>query len=479
MYMHNYKYFLGIAALLFLGSCKKLIEIGEPINTITTNEMFDNNAQAEWAINGVYSKLTHGIESYTRANAENTFSTGWATLAGGLSSDELVTTQSSTHYGRFSQNSLDVNVQQAHTIWTSAYKIIFDANAVIEGLDAATSKQLTDSVKSHIKGEALAIRAFCYFNLVNFYGDLPIVLTPDFNATNRLSRSPVSKVYEQIIADLVVARSLLSDNFAVGKNERVRITKWFAEGLLARAYLYTTDYQNAIIAATNVIGQNNLFIVEGDMANVFLTTSKEAIFQLKPVTTNRVLNRATPESALFNSFLQTIFMSNSIMNAFEQGDLRRTIWLAERTAGNFIPNKYKVSVTDPTQKEYYMVMRLAELYLIRAEAKIQLSSANKSAAIDDLNVIRERAQLKKLEYTLTPEDVIAAVEQERRMELFAEWGHRWFDLKRNGKAVEVLSQMPHKQPWVGDFQLLYPISEHEININKNLDQNPEYNFFKK
>jgi starch-binding outer membrane protein, SusD/RagB family len=121
-----------------------------------------------------------------------------------------------------------------------------------------------------------------------------------------------------------------------------------------------------------------------------------------------------------------------------------------------------------------MVMRLAEVYLIRAEASLLLSEGNKGAALNDLNALRARAGLDDLPNTLSAAQVTDAIANERRFELFAEWGHRWLDLKRTGKAKAVLSQIPTKQPWAGDYQLLYPIPATEIINNKNIIQNTGY-----
>ncbi len=121
-----------------------------------------------------------------------------------------------------------------------------------------------------------------------------------------------------------------------------------------------------------------------------------------------------------------------------------------------------------------MVLRLAEMFLIRAEAIARGNQGNLSTAIDDLNAIRHRAGLEYLPNTLNKEQVIAAVEQERQVELFAEWGHRWLDLKRTNRASVVLKTIPVKQPWEGDYQLLYPIPVEEIRDDYFLTQNPGY-----
>jgi hypothetical protein len=128
-----------------------------------------------------------------------------------------------------------------------------------------------------------------------------------------------------------------------------------------------------------------------------------------------------------------------------------------------------------TATEYYMVLRLAEQYLIRAEAEANGAGGGTAAAIADLNVIRGRAGLPALSPSLTPAQVITAVAHERQTELFAEWGHRWLDLKRTGQAGAVLSVIPLKQPWLGAYQLLYPIPFTETQDDPNLVQNPGYN----
>ena len=123
-----------------------------------------------------------------------------------------------------------------------------------------------------------------------------------------------------------------------------------------------------------------------------------------------------------------------------------------------------------------MVLRLAEQYLIRAEANAH--SGDLASAIKDLNIIRQRAGLGTLPSSLTQAQVIAAVAQERRIELFAEWGHRWFDLKRTGQVDAVMSEItPQKVGAITgwkSYQQLYPIPQSERQLNPNLTQNPGY-----
>lgn len=473
--------YLSFFFLLFSG-CKKYLEIAPPISTITTVEVFENNRQAEWAMSGVYSKMINGIEA-TRVNtaAERCFAAGLATLAGSLSSDDV---RATSVMNPVLQNKLTLtNSSLTNEIWKSAYNLIYGANGVIEGIEDSKSGNLQDSVRKQLTGEALTMRAFAYFYLVNFFGDVPLALTTDFNVTVKLSRAKVNKVYEQLIKDLVKAKGMLSDNFKVGNNERVRVTKWFAEAMLARVYLYVGDYQNAINSATTVINQNSLFFIEPNLTDAFLKNNNEAIFQLKQTNENSSLKNATPEGYLFQftpsgpNVVPGYFLTEELANAFEVNDKRKLNWTADHK-GYLAVAKYKIgrlnSAFGGTQTEYYTVMRLAELHLIRAEAKLLLSETNKDEAIADLNVLRKRANVIELPTTLTAAEVTVAIEHERRVEFFAEWGHRWFDLKRTGRANEVLSKLSYKSPWWGDYQLVYPIPVSEISNNSFLIQNKDY-----
>jgi starch-binding outer membrane protein, SusD/RagB family len=481
--MRNQKYILLAVALCAVTGCKKLIEIDPPKSTITTEQMFSTNAQAEWAVAGLYSKLIHGTAyDIMSTAAEKNFGAGLSTILGSFSSDEMYNAEGAGRTDLYYLNRNQLTTQRAAmpaNAWTSAYKTIYDANAVLEGLAASTA--LLDSVMNQLRGEALTLRAFAYFYLVNFFGDLPLALTIDYTKTGNLARSPVAKVYEQIIKDLVEAKPLLAQDFSVGKEERVRVNAWFAEALLARVYLYTGQYQEAVNSASKVIGKTDYFSLEQNLANVFSTTSREAILQLKPTNADVAIKNATPEGYMFRPVLPGLpsfyRFTDHFLHAFEANDNRKTAWIMEES-GTFTPYKYTVGPTDGAQyapqPQYYMVMRLAELYLVRAEASLLLSGGNKAAAISDLNALRQRAGLDDLPATLSAEQVTDAIAHERRFELFAEWGHRWLDLKRTGKAKAVLSQIAAKQPWAGDYQLLYPIPATEIINNKNIIQNPGY-----
>lgn len=459
-----------------LASCKKMVTVPLPINSITTEEMFKTDAQALTSMAGVYSVMVNGPLS---------FSNSYTAILGGLSADEMFYNGTTDpNITGFAPNQLLRDNAYTSIVWTSAYKTIYNANSAIEGIAASKSSMFSDSMRQELTAEAKFVRAYCYFYLINLFGDVPLVLTVDFNKTRSLSRTPVRAVYDQVILDLQDAQEGLSPDYAKtgAAKERILPTKWAATALLARVYLYTGEYAKAAEQATAVISNTSLFSLETDPANVFLVKSKEAIWQLKQGTSDGTYKNATIEgySLLPNPFaigVTRYCLTASLLNTFETGDRRRTTWTGSNNGINYYPYKYRTGFTqaviNAAPTEYYMMLRLAEMYLVRAEAAAN-GAGSLTAAIDDLNVIRNRANVPALPATLTQAQVIAAVARERQVELFAEWGHRWLDLKRTNKAHDVLSAMNSKQPWAGDYQLLYPIPPVEIQVNPRLEQNSGY-----
>lgn len=478
----------------YFSSCSKLVSISDPVDMIVTNQAFSTNDLANAAMGGVYfTLLPPGTPG---------FANGLSSLYGALSSDEIVTlnTSGSNYLINANRISIMLNGTGSNVVvnaptddaWSSAYKVIYAANAVIEGIAASTSVQLTDSVRKQITAEAKGIRAFCYFYLTNFYGDVPLLLNTNYNANILVARSSQAEVYQQIIKDLKEAQTDLYPDYSFNNGNRTRMNKWAATALLARVYLYMQDYDNAVAEATAVINNTDLYNLEPDLNNVFLTGSHEAIWQLNQVV-NAISTDATPDGSTFLPANQTLntgpvahTISPQLLNAFEENDMRRSEWVdsttfivtAEPASTFYFPYKYKIGgynqITGATPIEYYIALRLAEQYLIRAEAEAHGSGNGTVAAIADLNIIRARAGLPGLPGNLSQPGLLAAVAREWQIEFFCEWGHRWFNLKRTGEAQNILSAIPLKQPWQGDSQLLYPIPIKEIQLDRNLTQNPGY-----
>lgn len=477
-----------VMAFTILTGCKKLIDIDDPIDTITTGRVFSTNEQAQSAMAGVYTKLINGT-SFGLSYADKGFAMGGVNIFAALSADEYIYTRTeTTPYYNFYTNKLtkEINSSVSYMLWSSAFDCIYGCNAILEGIGESSSAALTQPVRNQLNGEAKFLRAFTYFYLTNIFGEVPLVLSIDFNQTSKLGRSPVPAVYSQMVSDLNDAINLLPDEYPSKTGERIRPNKTVAKALMARIALYQKEYTKAAQLATEVISQTSKYMLEPDLDNAFLKGSSEAIWQLAHSPNNSSTRSATPEGALILPSPVTTgsnfyFIASTLMDAFEAGDQRKNKWTIANTFSGtrYVPYKFKVDIAsaalgeDP--KEYTMPIRLSELLLIRAEALLLGPASDKSGALEDVNTIRRRAGLTPdLSNTLTNEQVLTAIMHERQVELFGEWGNRWFDLKRTGKAEAVLSAIPAKQPWLGDYQLLYPIPVNENTVNPNLGQNPRY-----
>jgi hypothetical protein len=278
-------------------------------------------------------------------------------------------------------------------------------------------------------------------------------------------------VYSQIVEDLKIAQAQLPVNFSFISGERVRATKWAATALLARVYLYTNNWPAAEEQSTLVIDNSSLFSLITDPNSVFLKNSLETIWQLKPVVPNTNTTQATTFILDAAPTGSRTSLTDAFVNSFEVGDKRRTSWVGSIISGGktyYYSFKYKKR-TDPVLSEYLSVLRLSEQYLIRSEARAQ--QGNITGSLADLNKVRTRAGLAA---RATPDQatLLDFIYRERRVELFTEWGHRWFDLKRTGRASQVLQ--PIKSGWT-DTDILYPIPITEINTNPALlPQNSGY-----
>lgn len=452
-----------IFAILAAG-CKKFVEVAPPTSSLSSSIVFKDASTATAAQTALYSQMEP--------------SGYYMSLNTGLLCDELKTYATSgiqlDHY----LNAL--RSISAPTTWTESYNLIYKINAVIEGLSANYIQ--SKNVSNQLLGEAKFLRAFWYFQLVNLYGDVPLILSTDYKVNSALARSSVSDVYVQIKTDLIDAKSLLNTNWVditdtVSTTERVRPNKSAASALLARVYLFNQEWLNAVNEATTVISNNNFSLTSLD--DVFLKNSKEAIFQLQ-IPQPRSYNTTDGYSYILlgmpgTGIANSSTVSNSLLNAFENNDARKAKWLKSITVSNVnytFPYKYKIN-NGATVTEYTMVLRLAEQYLIRAEAQAQLNSLNASQA--DLNIIRIRAGLPNYSGSNDKNSIIAAILHERQVEFFSEWGHRWFDLKRTNTVDALMNSIsPGKGGSWEATDKLYPISLVELNANPKLIQNPGY-----
>lgn len=349
-------------------------------------------------------------------------------------------------------------------MWGSAYRGINRANNLLEALPKVAGLDADDA--KVLEGEAHFIRALNYFNLVNFFGGVPLITEPMWSVTSavNVARSSEAQIWAFIESELTAAASMLPANNGAG-----RASSWAATALLARAHLYQREWQPAFNAANAVI-RNGPFALVDDYAAVFETEqTSEAIFEV-PFSVTDSNNLAFWFFTKANSgrwgFAPTTAGANSLGAAFEAGDERRPVAI-KQSGSRFQGNKY-TDVSAGTDD--VPVLRLAEMYLIRSEAAARLNRLPE--AIADINVIRLRAGVAPLAATVsTTEAVLLANLAERRRELFYE-GHRFFDLKRFMDIPSVATYMASLG--LTGHRLLFPIPQREIDANPALTQNPGY-----
>ncbi|NIG57558.1 RagB/SusD family nutrient uptake outer membrane protein [Chitinophaga sp. Cy-1792] len=466
----------AIAILLLSGctfsSCRRLVEIGPPVNQVGLDQAFSSDATATSAILGIYNNSSARSMLFPMTEIP------------GLSSDELQNNIPAAAYDEFGNSAVTITNTLAANLWYYCYAVIAQANAMHAGLER--SDKLSASVKNQLLGEAKVWRAFMFFQLVNNFGDVPMPLTDDPIGNATLARTPAATVWVQVIKDLTDATTLLTD--AYPSSLRGRINRQVANALLARVYLYTKDYKNAEATASLVIG-SGIYSLNKDLNSVFTNTSNEIMWQL--ATTTGLSIYTTNQDNAGGSFaapagsIPGVTLKDTIYNTFEAGDLRKTNWVT-RTAiagSNYnVISKYKQRVVASGATlgtEYNVMLRYAEQFLIRAEARAQ--QGLNATAIADLDTIRGRAGLPVLNNALDKAGLLAAVEQERKAELFGEWGHRWFDLKRTPSLVSPTSKTRADDVMSGirpatwtSTDILYPIPDAQRVANPKLTQNPGY-----
>jgi hypothetical protein len=439
---------IGLVMIGVFSSCKKLIEVDASTTLVLGSEVYKDSSTVQAAVTGMYSKL-----------AFNSYLVSLTTLCG-FSADEL--SYVGTGFDPYINNALQSDDASVANIWSALYGDIYVANTIIENMATATG--ISERFRNQATAEARFIRAFCYFYLTNLFGDVPLMVTTDVAANAKAPRTAAASVYNQMKADLLFAQSTLAPDYSVSGNARTRANKWVATALLAKVYLYKGEWANAEAQSTAIINNTALYGMPNDLTKVFTTTSTEAIWQL--------YNDANGFTALAGvvlpnpvSQVPTYVLRPQLVNAFEPGDQRRVRWTTDLIYNGTVytyPSKYKSNKTGENT-EYFTVFRLAEQYLVRAEARAQQD--NFKDAGSDLSAVRQRAGLG----IITVADrgtALAAVEQERRVELNVEWGSRWFDLKRTNRADAVLGAL--KPTTWKSTAVLYPVPSGQITINSNL-----------
>lgn len=345
------------------------------------------------------------------------------------------------------------------TAWVSIYRVVNVANLLIAEVPGIEDDAF--SSRNRVLGEAHAVRALAYFDLLRVFGyhfdttsphGLPLLTEPiennDFNLIPDLARSTVAETYQLILNDLNTAISLME-----GYTDNTRMSYWAALALRARVNLYAKNYDAAFNDANAVINSGAYSLVP-DVNDLFLTTNttSESIFDL-------VFTDQDGSSLFTFTFQRDEYNVNpSLIESFEAGDDRAGLFVITRNSNR--PLKW----SDSDNANNVKVIRFAEMFLIRSEGAAMRDN-NPNAGVADLNVVRNRAGLDDIDSFASMDEYVDAILQERRAELNYE-GHRFFDVARLDKLGEIFGRE--------DFRKAFPIPRDELQIQSNLTQNPGY-----
>jgi len=455
-----------LIALSTLVSCKKLIEIpANPPTNITRQQVFADSATAISAVAGVY--------SFTPSNNNNNgipYFSGYFDVTTSLSAHEVSYTANYGDYTQFYSYTLTPQNQEINALWSSPYGEIYQINDILANI--TNNGNLSPSLIKQLTGEMEVVRAFVYFYQVNLFGGVPVVTTTDYTTNAQLPRATSAAVYTQILADLNDAVKKLPTTYPSAGH--VRPNLYTAVALQAKVHLYQGNWQAAYNEADSVISSGGFSLLT-DLNSVFLDGSAEAIWQV-PVE-NAYQGSGDAQNFVPYGGTPNYVVTDSLLSKFGANDLRKADWLGFNVVNNdtlYYAYKYK-DLAPTTPATDFMMLRLGEMYLIRAEAAAQLNKL--SQAVADVNTIRARAGLAVTTVDATSQKaVLGAVRDERRLELCFEFGNRFFDLGRtstdskypsSGQAPAVLVG------WQPDFAI-YPVPLTQRQLNSHLTQNPGY-----
>jgi len=436
-------------------SCDEFVAVELPASQLNAQDVFLDEATAHSAMIAIYADMRdNGIIS----------DAGYIL---GNYADELDFYGTSTTMDDFNKNTLIPSNTTVGSWWENAYKLIYSANSIIERCEESTS--LVEGDKNQLIAEALFVRSLLHFNLARVYGDVPYIPSTDYQINAKISRTAEITVYQKIIEDLLIASDLIELDYIT--NDRTRPNKAVVLALLAKVYLQVQNWESARDTANMIINQSEMYPWNDNLDLIFLKESKTTLWQWAPKY-DGYNTREGQSYILIATPPVSVTLNQMLVDSFDPSDLRRSKWIGTISDDSqrwYFPFKYKQKNQTASSQEYSIVFRLAEQYLIRSRAKLELGDIQGSLA--DLNKVHKRAGLSSIT-TNNPTEIKNRILQERRHELFTEFGHRFFDLKRNGSLDAVLT--PIKSAWE-TTDAYFPIPEDELLLNSNLaPQNPGY-----
>lgn len=449
-------YAIVFGCIILLFSCEDFVELEQPNNQIANPAVFNSETMTKSALNNVYVSLINS--GFLSGNVNS------AGFIMACHTDELkVTTTQNLDFKLFYEGNVFSNNNTIKKIWGDTYKQIYNCNLIIEGVENSTT--LSSDFRNQIIGECLTIRGVLHMYLAQTFGNVPYVHTTDYNLNKQIGKDNIQTIMQKAIDDLQIAENLLNANDFT--SERIYINKSVAQAFLARFYLYQENWNKAKQYAELVLNNPNYELEP--IEKVFLKDSKSAIWQLKPL--KEGANTYEAYSYIFSEIpAPNAQLSLGLLDAFEAIDLRKNYWIktVDSLSQTAHANKYKIKGASASSQEYSIIIRVEEMYLIASEASAEMNDWEDFNGY--LNALRSRSNSSDLNLN-NLHAATEAILNERRMEFFCEFGHRFYDLKRK-RRLDILINT--KLGWKPFFQL-FPVPENELVLNPNLKpQNDGY-----
>ncbi|MFK7934609.1 MAG: RagB/SusD family nutrient uptake outer membrane protein [Saprospiraceae bacterium] len=470
----------NITILIFVSlamtSCNDFLD-REPISDLAEDNFFKTGADAESALIAAYDALQseyYIFDRFTNGDviADNCYAGG--DNPNNFQLDEFTVTPS------------NANVERD---WAYLYEGISRASAVLDNVPDIDAPDITEARKTEMLAEAAFLRAYHYFQLVNLWGEVPLVLEK-VNSTDPSvvfqPKASVPEIYAAMISDLTFAAENLPLTYA---QREQRATKGAANAMLAKAYAHHPNPDWAMVKehALEVIN-SGVYQLLLDFNNLWRPTNEntpESIFEVQFVGGTNEANWGPqlwlPPSLTNDGWRKFNTPANDLIAAFEaENDAVRMDasilfegglpWQDPDFPNGSVPFPFKQRLANGwSSPNNFILIRLADVILLLAEAENELGDAN--AATTALNQIRNRVNLPNTTAS-DSDDLRTAIYNERRLELAFE-GHRWFDLKRIGTAVATMNALGRNYN-IEPFQLQWPIPQSELDRNPNLTQNSGY-----
>lgn len=477
-----------------LNGCSTLEE--KPEAFLVSEQFYQNEQQATAAVTGIYRKLYESGQSLYNSLFQ---------IGVEMATDdyEAGPRARNAHVRAISGLTHDPSNDRMEQLWKQSYDAINASNIAIEKIALIDGSKIGETIRTRLINEAKFLRALHYFNLVRWFGGVPIILRETTSLTPEnlyVEKSSEEAVYNQIIADLKDAKAL-SKASQYGAADVGRATSGAAKSLLAKVYLTKKDWPNAVIESKDVIDNEGYDLFE-DFADVFAVgkkNGKEHIFSAQfkgnaGYQGNSLASRSAPADVpgINGDYADALHVQGGLYQSFSSTDTRRAVTFVTQITSP--TNSQLYTLTTPQFHKYYdesvvgnqgqssknlPIIRYAEVLLIYAEALNEANSGpggSTSQAYWAIDKVRSRAHIDKLQDispSLNQVDFREAVFQERRKELVFEY-QRWFDLARRGSEYYVNTLKAAGKTLAAPRHIHFPTPQRELNLNPKLKQHPDW-----